>query len=249
MIARYPGCMPQAPRAPMTLLQEAWRPLRQHPGLAFLVAAASALLSTLGPLLQLRLGLPDTLEVNLLLGATATLPLELWLLPRLLLQVDAETLDHRDNPSEGWQARFEARWATAVGARLLLYGAVILGAMLFVLPGLLVLFFFGWVPLRVLLRGESLIQAARWSRALMARAWAPALFGMFLLTSAYLLLLGLLGSLVAWHVPEPSIQDRLLRPTLWLAQALAGLFNFGYSLGILALYQRLEAYASSESSK
>lgn len=232
----------------MTLLQEAWRPLREHPGLALLVAAASALLSTLGPLLQLRLGLPDTLEVNLLLGATAALPLELWILPRILLQVDAEVLDHRDNPSEGWQGRFESRWGLALGARLLLYGAVLLGAMLFLLPGLLVLFFFGWVPLRVLLRGEPLLQAARWSRALMARAWAPALFGVFLLSSAYLLLLGLLGTLVAWHVPQPGIEDRLFRPTLWLAQALAGLFNLGYSLGLLALYQRLEAYASPEES-
>ena len=49
------------------------------------------------------------------------------------------------------------------------------GFLLLLVPGLLVLMAFGWVPLRILLRGESLAQAARGSFQMMGRTWRRAL--------------------------------------------------------------------------
>lgn len=240
--------MPVSPTPPFGLLQEAAATLRRHPWTALSVALASALLSALGPLLQLRLGLPDTLEVNAALGAMSAVPLELWLLPRILLQCDAEALDHPLNPRAGWQARFEARWGLAVATRLGFYALVFTGALFFLLPGLLVLFLFGWAPLRVLLRGGRMSEAFRWSRELMRGSWLPATLGAVQLCAAYLLGLSLLGFLLGLRVSDPTPEDRLLRPLLWLGQAIAGVLNLGFSLGFLALFQRLEAtYSEGDS--
>lgn len=236
--------LPPAP--PLGLLREAGSLLRRHSRAALAVAIVSALLAALGPLLQLRLKLPDTLEVQALLGAMSVVPLELWLLPRILLHCDAESLGHPLNPAEGWQARFEARWGLAVGTRLLFYALVFLGGLCFILPGLLVLYFFGWAPLRVLLRGGGMAEAFRWSRGLMRRAWLPAVLGAVQLSAGYLLGLSLLGMLLGLRVADPTPQDRLFRPLLWAGQAAAGLLNLWFSLGFLVLYQRLEPLYSPE---
>ncbi len=214
--------------------------LKRHPVIALGIVALGTLLAALGPLLQIRLGLPDELATQSALGFAAILPLELYFVPRFQARLDAETTDHPQNPRDQWKECFEQRWLKAFGARMLIYLAVGLGAALFIAPGVVLALMFGWAPLRVLLRGESLAQALRSSLAIAAKTWLPVLRTSLLLLGAYLLLIFGLGWCVMRWVPDPTPWQRMTHPAIWAGRLLSGSLDLLLSLSFLALYTTVE---------
>ncbi|MDP2875107.1 MAG: hypothetical protein Q8O00_02915 [Holophaga sp.] len=226
--------------APFQIIANGFGYLRRHPEWALAIAGITALLSALGPLLQIKLGLPNDVITEFALKAVCVLPLELYFVPRLLMQLDAETLNRPENPEKQWRQNFEERWLKAFGARIVLYLFFMAGIAFFVIPGMVVLILFGWMPLRVLVRGEAIPQAARSSASLMTKAWPQVLRG----TMAILALFFLLSLGVGWGlhrvIPEPTAWQRLTHPILWVAHALSGALELLLSACFLALYHAVE---------
>jgi len=205
------------------------------------LAAIGTLLSALAPLLQIQTRLPDTQAVLLGLTMAATLPLDLYLIPRFLLAVDAETLDHPRNPKQDWRSTFEDRWMLAFGARLLLYLMVVTGLTCFVLPGVILLTLYGWLPMRVLLRGESPLQAMKASALLMVRWWPPVVLSAVVMSTFCLLASGLFTLGLNHSLLEPTPWQRLTTPAIWVSNFVNLLISVWLSGAFLALFHRLEA--------
>jgi hypothetical protein len=230
--------MPPSPLADLRLLWTGLARLREHPGAFLGLALLASALGALGPLLRLRLGLPEDPLVEPLLRSAALLPLELYALPRLQAFLDARSLDRPENPAARWAETFEGRWWRATCSRLLLQVLAGLGLMLCILPGLGVLLAFGWAPTRTLLRGDGIREGFRASARLMARAWPRAT----VVVVAALGLQLLLSWPLAMLVPDP-VQARasLASPWFWIQGAAAGALAAWFASTLLALFQALEA--------
>jgi len=213
-----------------------WRHSLQTLGLGLLTMGLTAL----APLLQLRAGLPDRPIFTLAMLQVATLPLELYFIPRLMLQLDAEAINAPQNLLTDWKATFETRWLKTFGAKLLLSLIVALGASCFVFPGLLVIVIFGWMPLRVLLRGETIGEGFRESARLMARAWPRVVSVSCVVIGVFLLATLLLAAPTAKFLPEPTLQQRITHPIIWASNFGAGLLSLWISAAFLALFHRVE---------
>jgi hypothetical protein len=220
----------------------------RHPFLSLGLAFLAMVLTQMGPALELAARVGPTLVAQAVFGFAALLPLEMYFLPRLLARLDAETLDLPGNPASDWQARFEERWLRSFLARLGLSVAIGLGLLLFLIPGILVLTLFGWIPLRILLRGENLLEALRWSKSAMARHWpriVQAVLAVILVALTYQLGAGWLLDRVLPPAAAPELgPDALLRlkhPAFWIFNLLGGALNLWISCCLLALYHRLEA--------
>jgi len=215
--------------------------LWRHPWQTLGLTCLTGVLSLLGPVLQIGVPLPKDPMISLILALVAMIPLELYFMPRWILALDAETLDHPRNPKASWQATFETRWLAACAAKALLYLSVGLGATCFLFPGLLILMIFGWSPWRVLLRGETLQAAAKGSAACMARSWPRVVLVFSAILGVYLLaLMGALG-LQTHFVPDPVTPwTRLTHPAVWAIDLGGGLLNLWLSATCLALFHRLE---------
>jgi hypothetical protein len=229
-----------APSGPFQALCASLKQQWRHPYLALGIVALGTLLAALSPLLQIRLGLPDELITESALGFAAMIPLELYFMPRFLARLDAEIANRPENPADHWQERFEERYLKAFGTRMLLLLAVGIGLALFIVPGLVILLAFGWAPLRVLLRGESLANALRSSLALMAKTWRHVLSTALVLLGGYLLLVMGLGWCVLRLVPDPSPWQRLTHPAIWGGRFLSGLLELTLSLSFFTLYSAVE---------
>ena len=219
-----------------------WRHPLQTLGLTLL----TVVLSFLGPVLQLWALLPDESMVSMILAVVAMVPLELYFMPRFILALDAEALDHPQNPENAWRATFETRWLAASGAKALLYFSVATAATCLLVPGILLLAIFGWTPWRVLLRGDSLGAAAKNSASLMVRLWPRVLLLFSVLIGIYLV--AILGGV--WFqsrlVPAPLTPwIRLTHPAVWTIDFMGGLMNLWISSICLALYHRLERLAQA----
>jgi hypothetical protein len=120
------------------------------------------------------------------------------------------------------------------------------GLNLFLVPGIVVLTLFGWVPLRMLLRGDGLVAAMRWNRAAMARHWpriVQAVLAMMLVAMVYQVGASwILDRLLPAADPDlgPAAIVRLKHPAFWVFNLLGGALNLWLSCALLALYQRLE---------
>ncbi|HJU84260.1 MAG TPA: hypothetical protein VJ600_08615 [Holophagaceae bacterium] len=232
---------------------EGTRLLVRHPGITFGLLLFAVLLGQLGPALELLAGAPNTVPAQLVFGFAALLPLEIYALPRWLARLDAETVDAPANPRSGWQPGFDQRWLRAFGAKMLV---LLLGAMgcVLILPTLLVFTFFGWAPLRMLLRGDRLGEAMRWSGRAMVRVWPR-----MVQAALAILIVWMLGQLLLrWEVgvafpsaleEAPEAMVRLRHPAFWIAGAIAGIFHLWTSAAFLALYQRLERLVQSSEAK
>jgi len=162
-----------------------------HPSWTLGLMALTALLSIGASLLGRHFGLPSQLQLSLtddmdgvmkhsLLNLAVLFPLELYFLPRWILATDAGSPDSVHAPKMGdskdnWKQLFEERWGRVFLARLVLGAATSIGFFLCLVPGILVLIFFGWTPWRVLLRGESIVAAARSCARNMAALWPQVL--------------------------------------------------------------------------
>jgi hypothetical protein len=204
------------------------------------IATLGVLFSALGPLLQIRLGLPEEPLTELALRAVAVLPLDLYFVPRFLAFLDAETTGHSRNLPGEWQEHFEKRWLKAFGIRMLLYLAVGGGLAMLVLPGLILMAVFGWAPLRVLLRGDSFLLAARNSMTLMTKAWPRVIPAALLLLGGYLLAMIGLGLALQFLVPNPGPWQRLTHPVIWAGHFLGSLLDLLLGLCFLVLYLTVE---------
>lgn len=204
------------------------------------IATLGVLLSALGPLLQIMMKLPQEPITELALRAVSVLPLELYFVPRFLAQLDAETTCHARNNADQWKMNFEQRWLKAFGIRMLLYLAVGGGLAMLVLPGLLLLAIFGWAPLRVLLRGDAFLTAAKNSMTLMGKAWPWVFRAALLFLAAYLICIVGVGWSLQKLLPDPGPWQRLTHPLMWLGHFIGGLLDLLLSTSFLALYLAVE---------
>lgn len=197
------------------------------------IVLLASLLAELGPVALRYFQLQPT-EINLqLFHSVSGLPLALYVVPRFVAYLDAMHVKAPENRLEDWKAHFEKRWGLCVATKLMLYVALVLGLFLFIFPGLLAIFFLGWAPLRVLLRGETL-QSAVLGSIRMAKVHAREILrGFFLLCLVYL---GLLGAMVYLAGLEGLRGNITLRALTFVGQILA----LWFSLGILALFHQTE---------
>lgn len=228
-------------------LAEGARLLGRRPGTTLALLAVGTLLGTVGPLLQRWTRRTDD-PAFLLLGMVGMLPWELYFLPRFLARTDAETCGGPLNPEAGWQVRFEERWLRTLGSKVALNLALAIGLVAMVLPGLLVLFAFGWAPYRVLLRGESLAVAMRGSLRMMQLGWRRAL-GMVgaALLLALAVTVGLLAVATVLHPGTGPLP--LASPLRWVLESLSVATSLWLSATFLVAFQKLEGYAEPSSVK
>jgi hypothetical protein len=231
------------PPSQLAALPEGAALLLRRPLLALGLVAMAMVLGQLGPALELAARSGGGQASQALFSFVALLPLEIYALPRWSASLDAELAQDPANPKEEWTLRFEARWLKAFGAKLL------------VLPFCLPIFaMFGWAPLRVLLRGDSLMEALRWSGRAMLRFWprvvqaALAIFIVLLLGA-----MAILAATTAW-IPAAAQTDltaltRLRHPAFWMASACSGLFSLWATAAVLCLYHRLERLVQSSESR
>ncbi len=231
-------------------LREGITLLRRHPPLSLGLALLAMLLAQLGPALELAAGAGPSLLLQPIFAFAGLLPLEMYFIPRLQAQLDAEGLNSSGNPVARWRETFDGRWLQTFLLRLGLSLAIGLGLLMFLVPGVIILILFGWAPMRMLLRGDSLLPALKWSRSAMARHWpriVQAVLAMMLVALAYQVGAGwVLDRLLPAADPDlgPAAMVRLRHPAFWVFNLLGGGLNLWLSCALLALYQRLEAAVS-----
>ena len=231
-------------------LREGITLLRRHPPLSLGLALLALLLAQLGPALELAAGAGPSLLLQPIFAFAGLLPLEMYFIPRLQAQLDAEGLNSSGNPVARWRETFDGRWLQTFLLRLGLSLAIGLGLLMFLVPGVIILILFGWAPMRMLLRGDSLLPALKWSRSAMARHWpriVQAVLAMMLVALAYQVGAGwVLDRLLPAADPDlgPAAMVRLRHPAFWVFNLLGGGLNLWLSCALLALYQRLEAAVS-----
>jgi hypothetical protein len=249
MIARYSHRMTTSPKTDLASLREGTRYLTRRPGATLGIAALGMALAALSPLLQLNVGLPDDPWTDMALTFVSLLPLELYFIPRFLIAADAESGDNPLNLPGEWRTRFEERWLRAFWAKALVALTACVGLSLAIIPGFLVLLAFGWTPMRVLLRGEPLLQAAKGSYQMMVRAWQRILMATSAMAVIYLSANVLLSWLLSVWLPDPvSAEARLAHPLVWIGNFLGCLLSLWLSTCLLALYRRVEGTAPLEGS-
>jgi hypothetical protein len=203
-------------------------------------------LAQLGPALELAAGVGPNLLLQPIFGFAGLLLLEMYFIPRLQAQLDAENRNTSWNPATSWRETFDARWLKAFLLRLGLSLAIGLGLLLFLIPGIAILILFGWAPMRMLLRGEAPLPALQWSQAAMVRFWPRIIQAVLaMLVVALLYQIGAswaLDRLLPASDPDlgPGALVRLKHPAFWVFNLLGGALNLWLSCALLALYHRLE---------
>jgi hypothetical protein len=130
--------------------------------------------------------------------------------------------------------------------------AIGIGLLMFLVPGVVVLVLFGWAPMRMLLRGDGLLPALKWSQSAMARHWpriVQAVLAMMLVALVYQVGASwTLDRLLPAADPDlgPAAIVRLRHPAFWVFNLLGGVLNLWLSCALLALYQRLEAAVAAQ---
>jgi hypothetical protein len=227
-------------------LREGIALLRRHPFLSLGLALLAMILAQLGPALELAAGAGPSLLLQPIFGFAGLLPLEMYFIPRLQAQVDAESRNTSWNPADSWRERFDARWLKTFLLRLGLSLAIGIGLLMFLIPGIAILILFGWAPMRMLLRGDGLLPALRWSQAAMVRFWPriiQAVLAMLLVALLYQIGASwALDRFLPATDPDlgPGALLRLKHPAFWVFNLLGGGLNLWLSCALLALYHRLE---------
>jgi hypothetical protein len=228
-------------------LREGLSLLRRHPLLTLGLTLLAMLLSQMGPALELAAKAGPSLLFQSLFGAVGLLPLEMYFFPRFQARLDAELLNPPQNRFEAWTHTFDARWLLAFGVRMIVSVMVGVGMVLFILPGIILLTIFGWAPLRILLRGDSLVDAFRWSQSAMARHWPRVVQAVLAMVMLLLVYQGVSGYVLTRFLPnlDPQLGAdawlRLRHPAFWILGFTGGFLNLWLTAALLALFHRLEA--------
>jgi len=238
MIARYSFGMRASP---FFDLRRGALLLASHPLWTLALAVVGVLLALLAPLLQIGFKLPADPGLFMILAAVTTLPLGMYFVPRYMLQLDAETRDHPKNPRADWRATFERRWLKAFGVRLLFELVFTLGACCFIVPGLLVLFHYGWVPTRVLLRGETIKEAMQENSKIMGKHGQPVAFSALGIAAVYFAIFSVVVLVLGHYYPAPTAWQQITKPAFWLSDFLQLLAGLWFNASLLSLYHRLES--------
>lgn len=239
--------MRTTPPSHLGSLREGIALLRRHPGLTLGLAVLAMALSQLGPALELAAKAGRDPLLQPLFGAVGLLPLEMYFLPRLQARLDAELTDPPQNRLESWTRTFDARWLLTFGVRMLVSALVGVGLVVFILPGILLLTLFGWAPMRVLLRGDRLLEAFRWSQSAMARHWPRVVQAVLAMVLVLLVFQAASGYALGHFVPALNSDAgadawlRLKHPAFWFLGFAGGLLNLWLTTSLLALFHRLEA--------
>jgi hypothetical protein len=243
--------MRATPVSQLGALRDGFDLLCRHPWQVLTLALLAMGLAQLGPALELAAGAGPNPLFQPIFGFAALLPLEMYFIPRLQAQLDAESRNTAQNPANAWQESFDARWLRAFLARLGLSIAIGLGLLMFLIPGIVVLTLFGWAPMRMLLRGDSLLPALKWSQSAMARQWPriiQAVLAVMLVALAYQVAASwALDRLLPASDPVlgPTAWLRLKHPAFWIFNLAGGVLNLWLSGSLLALYHRLEEAVAS----
>ena len=232
--------MTTSPKTDLASLKEGTLYLTRRPLATLGISALGMVLAALAALLQIRAGLPEDPLVDAALTFASLLPLELYFIPRFLIAADAMAGQNPLNAPGDWPQRFEERWLRAFWGKALLALVTGVGLSLFIFPGLMVLMAFGWVPLRILLRGEALAQAARGSLQMMARSWRRVLFATSAMAMVYLSCIVILSYLVGLSVEDPTARIRLTHPLVWAGNFAGSFLSLWLSACLLALFRRVE---------
>ncbi|HET8716090.1 MAG TPA: hypothetical protein VFM16_09715 [Holophagaceae bacterium] len=237
------------PRTETSALLDGLRFLRRRPGWTFGLLALGTLLGQLGPALELLAKAGRNPLSAMALGWAAALPLEFYFIPRWISRLDADLLDAPGNPAGRFPELFDQRWLRAFGASLLVQALGGMGLLLLLIPGIILLTLLGFAPMRILLRGEPLGDALRWSAGAMARHWpriVQAALAILLVAFA-----GALGVALAettlfarYGADGPDAWTRLTHPAEWGLEAFSTLALLWLSAAFLSLYQRLERLAA-----
>ncbi len=241
--------MSESPLSHLGVLREGLAFIRRHPFQAVALTLMAMALAQLGPALELASGAGPNPLLQPIFGLAGLLPLEMYFIPRLQALLDAESVNAPENPVRSWQEAFDARWLKTFLVRVGLSVAIGLGLLLFLIPGIVVLTLYGWAPMRMLLRGEALLPALKWSQAAMARQWPriiQAVLAMLLVALVYQVAASwALDRLLPMVDPDlgPSAMVRLRHPAFWIFNLAGGMLNLWLSCSMLALYHRLESAA------
>ena len=250
IIARYSLDMTMSAKSDLLSFSEGTALLARRPFVTLGLAALGMVLAALAPVLQAKFNLPsDEVTASALLFA-ALFPLEMYFIPKFLAEADARAgelaQEPRGNPLKDWERLFDERWLRSMAGKFLLWVAVVLGFLCLVLPGLVLFFAFCWGPLRVLLRGESLAEAARGSYQLMTREWRRVVPIVLLLVGINLAILLLLSFVAGVEDPHALPMADLTRPRFWILNFLSIVQNLWTSACLLALFRRVEVPRKAE---
>lgn len=232
-------------KSDLASFSEGTRFLARRPLVSLGLAALGMVLAALPPFLQIKAGLPDNEIVVFALTFAALFPLEMFFFPRFLAEADAAA-GHALNPAGTWSTLFDSRWMKAMAGKFLLYAAVLTGALFLLLPGLLLLFLFGFAPLRILLRGEEIPDAIRGCLRMMAAGWRRVLMVVLAMAILYLGIMLLMGFALGSLAVEPTPWVRMTNPRIWAGNFIGSLLNLWTSATLLALFRRIEAPAEKE---
>ena len=231
----------------LSAIPTSFRWVVRHRGLVAGLAALWAILMTLAPWVQMKVGIPHQELTSAILVRVFTLPIEFYLLPMLLAYVDSEFHRNPANPREGWQRTFESRGAMAALAQLLLFVAVMLGTVAFIIPGVVIMILLGWMPMYLLLRGGSITHAARWSLSIMVKEWRRVILAVLPVFGIYVVLIFGLVFAITRGVPEHTLWLRFRHPYFWLFNLLTSAVNIWVSLALLAIFHKVENEAMLKS--
>jgi len=216
-----------------------------HPLWTLGLVILAALLSVGAVALTKHLGISDQPQTDditgilqrSLISIAVLFPLELYFLPRWVLAMDAFKPGESGNSKDAWKQLFEERWGKVFLARVLVTVASSIGFFFCLVPGLVILLFFGWTPWRVLLRGESISTAARTVSRAMAMLWPQVLVAVVTILLIIIVLSELaaqviapLGGVHAWQISNLFNQFLIV----WMNAALLALYQWMESTATIA---------------
>ena len=224
----------------LTSLVEGVSFLTSRIGMTVAMATLGMLLAALAVLLQIYANLPSHPVVEVVLFFVSLLPLEIYFIPRFLMSIDAQVVSSPFNTPDDWSLRFKERWLRTFGVKALLALTTGEALKLFIVPGVIMFMAFCWMPMRILLRGESVIQAAKGSLEMMGRTWKKTSVVALVATTIYVTTIIVMNFALEFFVKEPTTRQRLVHPAVWVSNFVGSILSLWLSACFLALYHRTE---------
>ena len=229
-----------------TIMEEATLCLKRRLGATIAIAAIGMLLAALAALLQIYYELPEEPIVILALVFVSRIPLDLYFVPRFLMSCDAEMGQSPLNTLSEWRVKFEERWLRSYLGNILVGIVAVIGLSLLVLPGIIIYIAFVWVPLCILLRGESITQAVKSSLAMTKCSWQKVTIVVIGTTLVYVILSCIISVIMYLIVKNPTAYTRLVNPIVWIGNFLERVLGLWLCSCFLVLYNRLEKKVALE---